>query len=543
MTRAAAPPWLAVIGIGDDGLAGLDAQARRLIETAELLVGGERHQAMVPDAAAERLTWQCGFGSVLDAIAARRGRPVVVLATGDPMWFGVGATLAGRLPADEMTVLPRPGAFSLAAARMGWPLADVETLTVHGRPLDILNRFLQPGARLLVLSRDGETPAAVAALLVARGFGESTVTVLEHLGGKASGASTVSPSGGDSPRTADLNTLAIVCRAAAARLLPPVPGLPDDAFVHDGQLTKREVRAAAIAALAPLPGQTLWDVGAGAGSIAHRVAAVGATVPVGDGGEGAPTRSSTTAAAAGRSPRNAAALGVPRLVDRRGPRPAGAGRLCRRPTASFSAAACPRPGVIEACWRALPAGGRLVAHAVTMEGSARLSALWRAHGRRTRPHRRFPRRTGRPLDRLPPGDGGDAARGDQAMSGTLYGLGIGPGDPDLMTLKASDILARAPVIAYPAPEGARASSRAHRRAYLPAGRIEDRHRDADGRRSLSRRKMSTTAMRRSSATPGGRARRGRALRGRSLPLRLVHVSLRPARGRASDGRSSPASPR
>src|SRR5512144_486325 len=174
-------PWLTVIGIGADGLSRLSPAARALVETAELLVGGERHQNMVPEIAAERLTWENGVHRAADRIEEWRGRRVVVLATGDPMWYGGGANLARRFGPDEMTVIPHPGAFSLAAARMLWPLADVQCVTVHGRPLQVLNLHVQPEARLLVLSRDGETPAQAAALLVERGFGPSPVTVLEHL--------------------------------------------------------------------------------------------------------------------------------------------------------------------------------------------------------------------------------------------------------------------------------------------------------------------------------------------------------------------------
>ncbi len=380
MTRTDCAPWLTVIGIGDDGAAGLEPAARRLIETAEVLVGGDRHQAMIPNSAAERLTWRCGIGSVLDAIAARRGQAVVVLTSGDPMWYGAGANLARRFPPDEMTVLPHPGAFSLAAARMGWPLADVETLTVHGRPLSVLNRILQPGARLFVLSRDGGTPTAAACLLVGRGFGASSITVFEHLGGKAEARIDGIAESWDRPRTADLNVLAIQCRAAAgARLLPPVPGLPDDAFIHDGKMTKREIRAAAISALAPLPGQTLWDVGAGAGSVAIEWLR---SLPRYRPGGGGPARAFAIEHDSARCrviARNADALGVPELVVVEGRAPDALAALSP-PDSIFLGGGLSQPGVIDACWRALPPGGRLVAHAVTVEGSAGLSDLWRAHG-------------------------------------------------------------------------------------------------------------------------------------------------------------------
>ncbi|MFO1156469.1 MAG: precorrin-6y C5,15-methyltransferase (decarboxylating) subunit CbiE [Rhodospirillales bacterium] len=268
-TGRVASPWLTVVGIGDDGLAGLTPSVRTLIETAELLVGGARHQAMIPDFAAERLTWDDGIPRAVEAIARWRGRRVVVLASGEPLWFGGGGSLARHFGAAEMAVIPFPGAFSLATARMLWPLADVACLTVHSRPLASLNLHLHPGARLLVLSRDGETPAQAAALLTARGFGPSVVTVLEHLGGPAERRYDGIAESWSYPHAADLNTLAIECRAGPRPLvLPRTAGLPDALFENDGQLTKREVRAVTIAALAPLPGQVLWDVGAGCGSVA-----------------------------------------------------------------------------------------------------------------------------------------------------------------------------------------------------------------------------------------------------------------------------------
>lgn len=373
-------PWLTVIGIGDEGLAGLSEATRTLIATAEVLVGGDRHQAMVATTTAERITWKAGIGSVVDEIVTRRGRRVVVLTTGDPMWFGAGANLARRFTVDEMAILPHPGAFSLAAARLGWSLADVETLTAHSRPLPLLNRSLQPGARLLLLSRDGETPAAVAALLRDRGFEPSTITVLEHLGGPNERRIDGIAATWNHERTADLNTLAIHCLAGPSpRLFPLVPGLPDDVFEHDGKMTKREARAAAIAALAPLPGQLLWDVGAGAGSIAiewlralpcHRLA------------DGREARAIAIEADVGRCQsiaRNAAALGAPQLRVVQDEAPQAFINL-PPPNSVFVGGGVSRPNVLDGAWAALVSGGRLVAHAVTLEGIARLFDFYHDHG-------------------------------------------------------------------------------------------------------------------------------------------------------------------
>lgn len=366
--------WLSVVGIGEDGLPGLPAAARALIEGAELLVGGERHQAMVPATPAARLTWAEGIEPTLEAIASWRGRRAVVLASGDPMWFGIGATLARRFPPSEMRVLPVAGAFSLAAAAMGWPLAEVETLSIHGRPVASLNLHIRPGTRLLVLSRDGDTPSEVAALLSARGYGPSEITVLEHLGGPRERRTQGIAQRWDAPRAADLNTLAIVCRPGpTARILPQAPGLADDLFAHDGQLTKREVRALTLSALAPLPGQMLWDVGAGAGSIAIEwLRLLPPVVPAGE-----PARAVAIERDEGRcaaTARNANELGVPDLRIVQGAAPEALAGL-PQPDAVFIGGGLTRPGLIEACWQRLAQGGRLVANAVSLEGLFRLSTF------------------------------------------------------------------------------------------------------------------------------------------------------------------------
>jgi precorrin-6Y C5,15-methyltransferase (decarboxylating) len=310
----------------------------------------------------------------MDAIAGWRGRKVVVLASGDPMWFGIGATLARRFPAAEMRVVPVAGAFSLAAAAMGWALAEVETLSVHGRPLEGINLHLRPGARLLVLSRDKDTPGEVAALLRERGYGPSKLIVLEHLGGPRERRIEGIAEHWDAPPGADLNTLAIVCRPSpGAAVVPLGPGLVDDAFAHDGQLTKREIRALTLSALAALPGQVLWDVGAGAGSVAIEwLRLVPPSIPEG----GRPAH----AIAIERD----AALGVPHLQVVHGSAPEALAGL-PPPDSVFVGGGITRPDLLEACWRALAHGGRLVANAVSLEGLSRLAAFrTRAGGELTR---------------------------------------------------------------------------------------------------------------------------------------------------------------
>jgi precorrin-6Y C5,15-methyltransferase (decarboxylating) len=364
--------WLTLVGIGEDGLDGLSPVARRLVDGAEVLVGGERHLALAGAHKAEKLVWRSPLVATFDDIAARRGRRVVVLASGDPMWFGVGATLAGRFPPQEMTVVPHPGAFSLAASRLGWPLAEVTALTLHARPLERLALHLAPGARLLVLTEDGKAPASIAAYLRDRGWGSSRLTLLERLGGSLERRLEGKAEGWPHPPGAELNTLAIECVAGPkARPLSRSAGLPDDAFVHDGQLTKREVRAATLSALAPLPGQTLWDVGAGSGAIAI---------------EWLRAAPGTRAYAIERDEsrrdfilRNAATLGVPELNLIAGEAPAMLADL-PAPDAVFVGGGLSVEGLVETCLKALKPGGRLVANAVTVEGEARLFALHGKHG-------------------------------------------------------------------------------------------------------------------------------------------------------------------
>lgn len=369
-------PWLSVIGIGEDGAAGLAPAARALIAAAETVVGGARHLSLAADAippAAERISWQ-GLAATLEAILSRGGRPVAVLASGDPMQFGVGATLARHVPPEQMTVAPHASAFSLVAARLGWPLDEAELLTVHGRPLETLALHLAPGARLLVLSADGDTPAAAAALLAGAGYGPSRIAVFERMGGGAERRLDGRAEAWDHPRAADLNTLAIECLAApGTAVLGRVPGLPDDAFAHDGQLTKREVRAVTLAALAPWPGASLWDVGAGCGSVAV---------------EWLRSHPRTRAVAIERDQRragliavNAARLGVPRLAVVCDAAPACLAWIADGPPdAVFLGGNVSAPGMLERCWAALRPGGRLVANAVTIEAEARLLAWHREHG-------------------------------------------------------------------------------------------------------------------------------------------------------------------
>ena len=356
---------ITVVGIGEDGLDGLTPKARGLIDEAEVLVGGERHLSKVPLGGEQRIDWDGDFDAAFDKIEKMKDRRVVVLASGDPLHYGVGANIVRRFGADQVNVIPAPGAFSLVAADLGWPLADIKCLTVHGRALEAVTLYLTPGRRLLVLSWDGETPERLAGLLTARGFGPSRITVLGNLGGDDETRTEGTAEKWTGETVPDLNTIAVECVAGdGADVLSRVPGLPDDAFEHDGLITKSEVRAATLARLMPLPGQTLWDVGAGSGAVAI---------------EWLRAEPSAKAFAVERDPkraaviaRNAANLGVPELKIVEGEAPGILSGIETVPDAVFVGGGVSVPGLLEACWDALSPGGRLVANGVTLEAEQRL---------------------------------------------------------------------------------------------------------------------------------------------------------------------------
>jgi len=361
-------PWLTVIGLGEDGLEALPASSRALVDNAEVLLGGERHLAMIPKNGAERLTWRIPLIDSMEDVAAHRGKRVVVMATGDPMHYGIAVTLARHFSTEEMLVLPTVGAFSLACARLGWPVAAAECLTLHGRPLATLRAYLAPAHKLIILSHDGSTPVAVAAELCAAGYGASEITVFEHMGGdKERRIDGVAESWAQQD-IADLNTIAINCQGGSrTKRYFGAPGLRDGAFENDGQLTKREVRTMTISALVPAPGALLWDVGAGAGSIAIEwMLAVRGSEAI------AIERDATRFA---QIAHNAAALGVPDLIPLQGEAP-DAMELLPPPDAIFVGGGLNIPSMVETCWARLKPGGRLVANAVCLESEA-LMTRWR----------------------------------------------------------------------------------------------------------------------------------------------------------------------
>ncbi|QIX27740.1 precorrin-6y C5,15-methyltransferase (decarboxylating) subunit CbiE [Nocardioides sp. JQ2195] len=359
-----------VIGIGADGWPGLPAAQRERVLRAEVVLGGDRHLAMLPDAPGQvRESWPSPLRDGLPALLWKHdGKRVVALASGDPFVSGIGGTLVELLGRGAVAVEPAVSSVALARARMGWDAEMVEVVSLVGRDVHAVLRALAPGHRLVVLSSDARTPAAVAALLDRVGYGASTMTVLGDLGSRDE-TRMVSTAAAWDLAAPQLNVIALA-------LVGPViggwaAGLPDDAFEHDGQLTKRDLRASALARLAPTPAALLWDVGAGAGSVGiewMRAHPTCRTIAV----ESNPER-------AARITRNAQALGVPALEVVEGRAPEALDALAR-PDAIFVGGGATAPSMVENCLAALGPGGRLVVHGVTVETEAVLAAAHREHG-------------------------------------------------------------------------------------------------------------------------------------------------------------------
>ncbi len=352
--------WLSVVGIGEDGLSGLSAIATAVLEQAEVIVGGNRHLAMLPpDDHREKISWTSPLEPTIDEIIARRGKNVCVLASGDPQYHGIGVVLLQRIPIAEMTIIPAPSSFSLACARLGWALADVEKISLTTRPPEILPAVLYPGAKILVLSAGNYTPAKIAGILSKQGYGNSKITILERMGGPNERILTTTANEFNYTDIAALNTIAIECIADKG-IVPRsrLAGLPDTAYYHDGQITKSEARAITLAALAPLPGQLLWDVGAGCGSISI---------------EWMRSHPNCHAIAIEQDSRrctyiadNALSLGVPSLRIVNGDAPQALASL-ESPDAVFIGGGLTTIDTFETCWYALKPGGTLVVNAVTVE--------------------------------------------------------------------------------------------------------------------------------------------------------------------------------
>jgi precorrin-6Y C5,15-methyltransferase (decarboxylating) len=371
MGAQAQKTWLTVVGIGDDGVTGLGAAAQKAISSASFVFGGVRHLELAARLiAGEAMPWPTPFS--VDTVVALRGEAVCVLASGDPFSYGVGATLARYIAADEMHVLPAPSAFSLAASRLGWALQEIDVISLHGRSVDLIRPLLHRKRRIVALTSDEKAPAAIADLLTATGFGRSRLIVLEALGGEQERRRIATADSFDIEDINPLNVLAIeVVSDSSARTLQLASGLPDSLFEHDGQMTKREIRAVTMSSLAPRRGELLWDIGAGSGSVgiewmladpSMRAIAI----------EADPVR-------AERARKNAAACGIPGLQVIEGSAPGALAGL-QAPDAIFVGGGGSDSGVMEAAVTALESGGRLVANAVTLEMEAVLLACHAKNG-------------------------------------------------------------------------------------------------------------------------------------------------------------------
>ena len=365
-------PWLTLIGLGEDGRAGLSPAAIAHLTQARLVVGGARHLALVAPLGCETLCWPSPMDAAYPQIFSRRGEKVVVLASGDPFFYGVGSVLAKKIPAEEMLCLPAPSSFSLVAARLGWAQQDCALVTLHGRPLEKIIPRLHDGSKIIALSWDGATPEKLAALLTKRGFGASRLTICEHLGGPQERVRASLARDFSLADVAALNTMALDLVADRdARILPRTPGLPDEFFEHDGQITKAEFRALTLSALAPRRGELLWDIGAGSGSVAIEFMLADEA--------NAAIAIEANSLRAERIGRNALALGTPglRVVEGRAPEILAG---LSRPEKIFIGGGATAPGVVEAALEALLPGGLLVVNGVTLETQSLLVARHAALG-------------------------------------------------------------------------------------------------------------------------------------------------------------------
>jgi precorrin-6B C5,15-methyltransferase / cobalt-precorrin-6B C5,C15-methyltransferase len=365
-------PWLTIIGIGEDGWDGLSAKARNTIQSVQHIIGSTRTLAMMPELAAKQHEWPQPFSAVVDQLKPLHGHSTVILATGDPMNYGVARKILTFIPKSDVTIITHLSAFSLAAARMGWSLPDCDCFTIHGRPAANVEAFIQPEAQLLILTENETSIAEVCRRLVQRGFEKSVVTVLENMGGPKERITSFAANSMPSADWSPLNSLAVHCKPSpGAKIWSRVAGLPDEAFLHDGKITKREVRAATLAALGPAPDQILWDVGAGSGSIgiewmrSTRGCEAYAIEPLAD-------RRTMIAT-------NADQLGTPRLHIIPDAAPEAYAGL-PRPHAVFIGGGISNAGTFEGAWDALQSGGTMVANVVTIEGEMHLYDLQDKYG-------------------------------------------------------------------------------------------------------------------------------------------------------------------
>lgn len=365
--------WLTIIGIGDDGWEGLGPKARKAIEEAQTIIGGRRHIDMLPAGDQKREIWPSPIKPYLDEFIKRKDEQICVLASGDPMFYGVGSHLARRLAPEEMRIIPHISTFAIICARMRWPETETVLVTACGRPVEQLHPELFDKARIVLYSAGSETPAEAAALLTKRGFGESLISVFEHVGGRSEKRREFTAAAlTENEEFAALNSLAIECIAGkGANIWAKTPGLPEAAFDTDGQITKRDVRAPTLARLSPRPGELLWDIGSGSGSIAiewMRAAHAARAIAI-----------EARADRAARIARNASQLGVPKLQIAQAKAPEALHNLAP-PDAIFIGGGVTKKDMIETCWNALKPGGRLVANTVTLESEQVLFSAQQKYG-------------------------------------------------------------------------------------------------------------------------------------------------------------------
>ncbi|MBP2278982.1 MULTISPECIES: precorrin-6y C5,15-methyltransferase (decarboxylating) subunit CbiE [Sphingomonas] len=362
-------PWLTIVGVGAAGPDSLSPASQMALAEAELVIGSARHLSLFPGISCPVIEWPVPFADGIAPLLTHRGRKVVMLASGDPFWFGAGSSITRHLSRDEWVAHPTPSTFSLAAARLGWAVQDTVCLGLHAAPLERIRPHLAARARLVVLVRDGTAVAALAAMLRGYGFGASRLHVLEALGGPDERVRSTQADTLDFTDIAHPVAVAVEC-AGTGDGIPRAWGVPDTLFDHDGQITKRPIRALTLSALAPRPGETLWDIGAGSGSIAiewllahpaNRALAI----------EADPVR-------AERARANAWALGVDRLDMLIGTAPSALPEGAS-PDAVFIGGGLSH-ALLEALWARLPVGTRLVANAVTLESEALLATWQRAKG-------------------------------------------------------------------------------------------------------------------------------------------------------------------
>jgi precorrin-6Y C5,15-methyltransferase (decarboxylating) len=369
--------WLHIVGIGDDGLASLAPATLSIVQSADVIIGADRHHELTKNLdgkdRAERLSWPSPFDALIKTLETLRGKQVVVLATGDPLWHSVGVTIAKHFDMSDLLFHPQLSAFQLASARMGWNLANTETLTVHGRPAEKVLPFFAPDQKLILLTADGQAPVEIAALLTAQGYSRSKLTVLAHMGGAGEArfeGVALDWSHRSDMTVPDFHALAVECIADDGAVLLPRTGLPDAAFVSDGTMTKRDIRAVTLAKLNPMRGALLWDVGCGSGTVAIEwMRAAKDTRAI-----GIERRADRRAMAA----ENALALGAPQLKLIDADLPKGMTDL-PAPDAVFIGGGLSHE-TFQTAWSVLKPHGRLVINTVTLEGETILFDLHKVQG-------------------------------------------------------------------------------------------------------------------------------------------------------------------